>query len=64
MMRHKVVLYPLYQETLVVYGTTFDTVTNGTDYTKHLTLKTTRAEVWQLSHLLRELADRIEYEEP
>jgi len=60
MMQHKVVMYPMYEETLVVTGLRFDGIDNGVDYTKHYTLKTTRAASWKLSDLLRELADRIE----
>lgn len=64
MMRHRIVMYPMYEETLVVVGTAFDSVTNGADYTRHYTLKTSRAAQWEVSHLLRELADRLESEEP
>jgi hypothetical protein len=60
MMQHKVVMYPMYEETLVVTGLRFDGIDNGVDYTKHYTLKTTHAPRWRLSDLLRELADRID----
>ena len=63
MMQHRVVMYPMYEETLVVTGLRFDGIENGVEYTKHYTLKTTRAASWKLSHLLRELADRIEGED-
>jgi len=64
MMRHKVIFYPMYEETLVVTGLSYDDVTNGAGYTHHYTLKTSRAPSWSLASLLRELADRIESEEP
>jgi len=64
MMQHKVVMYPLYEETLVVTGLRYDRLDNGTDHTKHYTLKTTQAASWKLSHLLRELADQIDSQEP
>jgi hypothetical protein len=64
MMRHKILFYPLYMETLVVVGTSFDHVENGVDYTRHYTLKTPQAAQWSMSHLMRELADRLEGEEP
>jgi hypothetical protein len=53
-------MYPMYEETLVVESLMFDSLENGVDYTHHYTLKTPRAGAWELSHLLRELADKIE----
>jgi hypothetical protein len=63
-MQHRVVMYPMYEETLVVTGLRFDSIENGVDYTHHYTLKTSRAASWTLSSLLRELADRLDSEKP
>jgi len=64
MMQHRVVMYPMYQETLVVVGLRFDGIENGVDYTHHYTLKTSHAAQWELSSLLRELADVIDSKNP
>lgn len=62
-MRHKIIFYPLYQETLVVQNLSFDEVTNGVSYTHHYTLKTPTAARWSVSSLLRELADRLDQDD-
>lgn len=64
MMQHRVVMYPMYEETLVVTGLRFDGIENGVDYTRHYTLKTSRAASWELSSLLRELADHLDSQKP
>ena len=64
MMQHKVVMYPMYEETLVVTGLRFDGMEHGAEYTHHYTLKTSRAPSWDLSSLLRELADVIDSKNP
>lgn len=60
MMRRKIVMYPMYEETLVVESLVFDSLENGVNYTHHYTLKTPRAGAWELGSLLRELADQVE----
>jgi hypothetical protein len=62
-MRRKIVMYPMYEETLVVESLMFESIENGVDYTHHYTLKTPAAGAWSLPGLLRELADRIDRDE-
>jgi hypothetical protein len=64
MMQHRVIMYPMYEETLVVTGLRHDNMENGVDTTNHYTLKTTRAQAWPLPDLLRELATQIEWGQP
>lgn len=64
MMQHRVVMYPMYEETLVVVGLRFDSLEHGSEYTHHYTLKTSHAARWELSSLLRELADVIDSQNP
>lgn len=59
-LRYKVVFYPLYEETLVIESLEFDSLENGVNYTHHYTLKTPKARRWRQSHILRELADRLD----
>lgn len=59
-MRRKVVFYPLYQETFAIESVDFDGYDNAVSYTHHYTLKTPSAPAWDLSSLLRELADRLD----
>jgi hypothetical protein len=60
MMMRKVIFYPLYQETLVVESSMFESVEHGAAYTHHYTLKTPSAASWSIESLCRELADKID----
>lgn len=64
MMRHKVVLWPLYHDTLAVVTTMVQQAGDSQEITRHFTLKTSRARDWEVSSLLRELADRLDSENP
>jgi hypothetical protein len=58
-MRHKIVMWPIFDETLVVVSTLYEGYERGTDYTYQLQLKTI-GDDWDLAGRLRELADQID----
>lgn len=57
-MRYKVVLYPMFDETLAIVTTMFESYERGTDFTRHYQLKT-HGDGWDLEGRLRELADAV-----
>jgi hypothetical protein len=58
-MRHKIVMWPLFDETLVIVSTMYEGYERGSDYTSQYQLKT-EGDEWDLAGRLRELADRLD----
>lgn len=57
-MRYKLVMWPMFDQTLVVVSTMYEHYERGSDYTRQYQLKTEGSD-WDLEARLRELADTI-----
>jgi hypothetical protein len=62
-MRYKIVLWPMFDETLVIVSANYEHYDRKTDFVRHYQLKT-RGPEWELDGLLRELADQVQAQTP